>query len=166
MNLRNLRDSSTWLPTLAIAAGLLVAACLPKDSDDGRGGETGYWETGYYDWDDDDDYSYIGDIRGTAGVYIAEAGCSIIWDHAGYSSNGYDLSWEVSATVSTASSCSFGSDTYNSLQVSAGSVYFGADYWGAASYGGGSLSWATAGYVYGAGGYTYYYSGYGDYTVY
>ena len=167
MNLRNLRDSGTWLPTLAIAAGLLVAACLPKDSDnEGRGDETGYWDTGYYDYEDDEDdegEDHPAFINGLAAVYIQEFSCAIAWDISGAPVSGYDLMWEVDGTVSASTDCLFGEDISNTLEVTAGAVYFGVDYWGAASYGGGTLDWTTAGYVYGAGGYTYYYYGYGLY---
>jgi hypothetical protein len=107
--------------------------------------------------------STVGAFSGTGGVLIVEAGCDIVWDFSGPATNGMDLMWDVDGVLSSAGSCDFGEDASRTLAVTGGAVYFGDDYWGAATNGGGSLSWATAGYVYGAGGYTYVYSGNGSY---
>ena len=105
--------------------------------------------------------SSVGDITsGTYGLYIKDT-CGIVWDMTG--ANTGDLSWDVSLTVNDATDCSGVTDTRGSLELVGGSAYFNTDYIGAATYGDGSFAWATNGYVTGVGGYSYYYSGYGNY---
>ena len=165
--------SGAALSVVALTA--LLAACLPsadsdKDSDCGAfglgcGSYGVYYDTYDYWYDSgrerpDGD---VGDFSGVAAVLIMEAGCDIVWDLSGSASNGLDLRWDMDLDLSGSSSCDFGSDTAGTFEVRAGAAYFNSDYWGAAAYSDGSVAWATAGYVYGAGGYTYVYSGSGTY---
>jgi|GEM_PF-1304824 len=101
----------------------------------------------------------VGDLHGVAGVWIVETECDVVWTMSGEQCPGCDLGWDTDLELSDAGSCPFGTDTSGTFEVVAGAAYFRGDYWGAAAYGGGSVAWASAGYIYGAGGYTYYYAG-------
>jgi len=105
----------------------------------------------------------LGDLEGTAGVLIAELGCVVIWDMAGDQCPGCDLGWDVDLDYdASASDCGFGGDGSGRFEVEGGGAYFNGDYWGAASSGGGSISWNTVGYMYGAA-YAYVYAGMATY---
>ena len=160
----------TFRTTLSIAAlSLSLTSCLPSDDkDDEESGcspfdpscrgvyGTGWysWDSGYGGWDDPD----VGPISGIAAVYIQEAGCDVLWDLSGPQCSGCDLGWDADLDY-TGGSCGGGGDTSGTLLVEGRAVYWNSDYWGYAAVGGGSISWATVGYVYGAGGYTYTYYG-------
>jgi hypothetical protein len=107
--------------------------------------------------------STVGAFAGNGGVLIVEAGCDVIWDMSGSATNGMDLSWAMDLTLTDAGSCDFGDNNSGTFTVEGGGAYWDGDYWGAATSGGGNVAWATAGYVYGAGGYTYVYNGSGSY---
>jgi hypothetical protein len=139
---------TTQLIALAAVLGATTVACNGKDSGTGTPATTGGTGGGE-----------VGPIAGSAGVFIVEAGCDIVWDMSGDQCAGCDLGWDISLGLTDAGSCSFGDNTSGKFEVSAGAAYFEGDYWGAAAAGGGAVSWATVGYVYGAGGYTYFYSG-------
>jgi len=144
------------LAALAAVLGVTTVACKGKDSGTGTATTTGEGEG-------EGEGEGVGAISGTAGVLIAELGCSVIWDMSGDATNGADLLWDVDlAKNDGATTCSFGDNTSGSLEVAGGAAYFNGDYWGAAASGGGAVSWGTVGYVYGAA-YSYVYSGSGTY---
>ena len=101
----------------------------------------------------------VGAIVGTAGVLIVEEDCDIIWGMDGPPCAGCELGWDVDLMITSAGSCSFGSSVSGRFVVEYGAAYWSDAYWGEAVTGGGTLSWMTAGYVYGAGGYSYLYAG-------
>lgn len=105
----------------------------------------------------------VGDIDGMAGVYIVELGCQVVWNLVGPPCAGCDLGWDVDLLWSETSTCPFGDDTSGTFEVTAGAAYWSGGYWGRATTGGGAVSWATAGYIYGGGGYTYQYAGSANY---
>ena len=101
----------------------------------------------------------VGDLRGFAGVAIQEMGCTILWDVDGSQCPGCDYGWDVGLSDSGAGSCDFGDDTSGELIYQYGAVYFQSLYWGRATLGGGRLDWSSYAYIYGPGGYSYYYVG-------
>lgn len=154
---------------LLTAVSLVSVACLPdeqKDEESGCGLFSNCYDS-WYSWGDSggywDDDVEVGSITGSAGVYIVEAGCDLVWDISGDQCSGCDLGWDIAMDLTSLGSCSFGNNTSGTLEIYGGAAYFSGDYWGVASAGGRSVTWATVGYVYGVGGYTYYYSGAGSY---
>lgn len=151
-----------------LVTSIAAVACLPKGDDDESGSAVfgSYRYDSWYRWDSggwSDPGPVVGDFSGIGGVMIVEAGCELVWDLAGRQCSGCDLGWDVSLEVSPSSSCDFGTDTSGVLEIGGGAAYFNGDYWGAATARDGAVSWATAGYIYGAGGYTYAYAGSGLY---
>lgn len=104
----------------------------------------------------------VGPFSGTGEIDIIAADCNIIWDISGPQCAGCDLGWDVALTPS-GGTCSADPNAEGRLQYADGSVYFDDFYWGYGVTGGGTLRWYSLGYVYGAGGYDYYYSGSGSY---
>jgi hypothetical protein len=149
------RVGSGRVARFAVAAltPMVLGACYgsPKDS-----GDTGFSTTGPQP-------TIVGDISGKAGVLIVEANCDVAWDMTGTQCDGCELGWDATLTLNDEGSCEFGEDTTGVFEVLAGAAYWKGSYWGAATSGGNSVNWATAGYVYGAGGYTYVYSGSASY---
>ena len=143
------------LAALATVLGVTTVGCGKDDSG------TGIATTG--EGEGEGEGEGVGDITATGGVLIVEAGCEVIWDISGSQCSGCDLGWDASLALSDSTSCDFGDNTSGTLEVSGGALYFGGDYWAAATTGGNAISWATAGYVYGAGGGTYVYAGSGTY---
>jgi len=158
------------LSIAAVSLALGAGACLAKpDTDDtacgpfglGCQGHTGtWWETGGWDDGPADVITDLRDIHGTAGVYIVDLDCTIIWEMSGpHSCSTCDLMWDVSLTATDTSTCSFATDTAGTFQVTSGAAYFNGDYWAAAAAAGNAVAWETIGYVYGAAGYAYVYAG-------
>lgn len=137
---------------MAAMTPMVLGACYgsPKDSSDTAFGPPP---------------STVGNLSGTAGVSIAELGCDVVWDISGPQCDGCDLGWDASLSVlpEPETTCGFGDDTSGVFEVVAGAAYFQGDYWGAATAAGGTVEWNTVGYVYGAGGYSYSYSGAASY---
>jgi|GEM_PF-4138238 len=101
----------------------------------------------------------VGPITGTAGVYVQETDCDVIWDMSGSQCDGCGLGWSVVLAPSADSTCDFGQRASGWFELKDGAAYFKEDYWGAAVYGEGSATWETVGYIYGAYDYSYAYSG-------
>ena len=165
------QTSGSSYPVGTIVAGIVCAvglSCCFITKDDlnswrqnDSGGRYWYDSGGYSGGGGGDDYR-VGDGTGILGIYIQEAGCSIVWDLDGYyAGTGTDYIWDVILTVdSRFTDCSGASDVTGTMFAGAGAVYWDFGYLGAAYYNSTTLAWATQGYVTGAFGYTYAYDGY------
>ena len=159
-----LMHAAGWLG-LVLMGAVAMSSCLPKDSDEDDSASN-YGETGWYSYADSgwNNNRTVGPISGMAGVAIEDL-CTVLWDFTGTPSGGaMDLVWSADLRINPSATC--GEDTSGTLEVENYAMYFNNDYWGPASYSGGSVSWSTLAYVTGAGGYQYYYYGYGSYSSY
>ncbi len=120
------------------------------------GGEAGGGSTGGFD-----DTPGEGTIDGLFGLFV-EDDCSIYWELTGNQVASADLAWDV-ALINPDSDCGGVDDMAGTLEVEFGSAYFSGNYIGAATHGGGALSWASYGYLIGAVGLGYYYIGTASY---
>lgn len=136
---------------MAAMTPMVLGACYGSPYKDS--GDTGFGP------DDTGTSDIIGPISGTAGVFILEAECDVVWDLSGSQCAGCDLAWDVSLELNELGSCAFGDSTAGVFEVREAGVYFSDQYWGAAQAGGGTVTWASNGYVYGEGGGNYLYSG-------
>lgn len=92
-----------------------------------------------------------------------EGFCSIIWDAEGptTSCSGCDYAFDLDLENNTGD-CDGVGDSSGTMEFDSGSAYFEGNYVGTTSQSSNSISWATAGYVVGVGGYGYAYYGYLD----
>jgi len=152
---------------------LLTAGCLPDSdaADDSGCSPFAPGCAGGRDWgtststsvaDDAEAPREVGPFSGTAVIEIIAADCDITWDVAGPQCAGCDLGWDVDL-IPTGGSCGADPNAEGRLEYFGGAVYFDDSYWGYGVTGGGTLRWYSLGYVYGAGGYDYYYRGSGSY---
>jgi hypothetical protein len=97
---------------------------------------------------------------GTAGFFMEENACAVLWDLQGEGSDCDDcaLAFEIDLSL-VEDSCGGATDIAGSLEFRAGATYFERFYWGSYDFSGGMITWATAGYVAGPGGDNYYYVG-------
>jgi hypothetical protein len=77
-----LRDTDSWLPVALVAAAMLIAipACLPKDSDGGdeRSGGSGYWDSGWDSYSDDNEFD--DDSDGDAATDVQDIDIDLSWN--------------------------------------------------------------------------------------
>ena len=143
--------------TALLALGL--TGCLDGKPDTGADSGPQTTDVGSGDGSDDGEGDESGDpISGVAGSLSST--WQLEWDVRGSQCAGCDLPWDAELTRNFRTTCDFGEDTSGVLELTAGTVYFNGDYWGAATNSDGQVSWSTAGIVYGAGGLNYTYFGY------
>jgi len=115
--------------------------------------------------DGDDPEPGDGYLVGDFSADIVELACGLDWDMDGPTTpcSGCDIAFDVDLHPA-GGTCSFdGSSTSGVLEFDAGYAYFRGDYLGAAYVGSGLVQWVSYAYIYGSGGYTYLYSGSGEY---
>ena len=91
----HLRDIDSWLPValVAVAALIIIPACLPKDSGDkdNRRGGSGWWDSGWDSYSEFDEYEEEDD--GSAATEVTDAALDLTWNMA----NDVTQPWDAAA---------------------------------------------------------------------
>ena len=109
-----------------------------------------------------DDTGLVDPIAGFGEVEMIVANCTVVSALAGERCPGCDLAWTVTLRP-VDSTCSASEPRVGTFSLSYGSAYFNGEYWGAAIYSGGFVSWHTSSYTSGGSGGWQLHTGYAHY---